>query len=114
MMTSGFQSASIRPYVVGDLTSVNATLDTQYGRYASGWRKDGEQLTLEVTVPANCQVQIAVPAPGKSNPVITESGKTVWENGQYVAGQAGIASGRADGEWRVFAVGSGTYQFVCR
>jgi len=110
----GFQSASIRPYVVGDLTSVNATLDTQYGRYASGWRKDGEQLTLEVTVPANCQVQIAVPAPGKSNPVITESGKTVWENGQYVAGQAGIASGRADGEWRVFAVGSGTYQFVCR
>jgi len=110
----GFQVASIRPYVVGDLAHVKTTFDTQYGRYISNWRRNGDELTLEVTVPPNCRAMIAVPTLGKTNPVITESGKTVWENGQYVHGQAGISAGQPDGDWRVFAAGSGSYQFVCR
>ncbi|HPK00504.1 MAG TPA: hypothetical protein PKW60_13545, partial [Candidatus Hydrogenedentes bacterium] len=80
----------------------------------SRWAKDGGQLALEVVVPANCRAQIAVPVSGNRNPVITESGKVIWENGQYVAGQDGITAGQEDGEWRVFTAGSGSYRFICR
>ena len=93
---------------------MSATLDTQYGRYVSNWRRDGEELILEVTVPANCRAMLAVPTLGKSSPVIAESGKTVWQNGQYVSGQAGLSAGRLDGDWVVFQAGSGEYRFVCR
>lgn len=110
----GFQAATIKPYVVGELTHVSATLDTQYGRYVSNWRRDGEELILEVTVPANCRAMLAVPTLGKSSPVIAESGKTVWQNGQYVSGQAGLSAGRLDGDWVVFEAGSGEYRFGCR
>ena len=110
----GFQSASIRPYLAGDLSTVDVTLDTQYGQYVSRWAKEDGQLALEVAVPANCRAQIAVPVSGIRNPVITESGKVIWEKGQYVAGQDGITSGQDDGEWRVFTAGSGSYRFICR
>ncbi len=110
----GFQSAVIKPYVLGDLTHVNATLDTLYGRIASHWRKTSEELALDVTIPPNCRAVIAVPTLGKANPVITEDGETVWRNNQLEDGRTGISAGWQDGDWVAFTVGSGEYRFVCR
>jgi alpha-L-rhamnosidase len=113
-LAPGFQATLVKPYVVGDLTHVNTTYDSLYGRYVSNWRKDGGTLSLTVTIPANCRAIVAVPTLGEDAPIVTESDVTVWQNGQYVRGQDGITSGRADDDRVVFAVGSGEYEFVCR
>lgn len=46
----GFKRFVIDPSVVGDLTFVEAWHDSMYGRIESGWKRDGERLTLDVTV----------------------------------------------------------------
>lgn len=113
-MAPGFQATMIKPYVVGDLTHVKASLDTQYGRFISNWEKNGEELSLDVTVPANCRAIVDVPTLGKEAPVITENGAPLWQEGKYADGIDGIAPARPEGDWIGFSVGSGKYHFVCR
>jgi alpha-L-rhamnosidase len=57
----GFKRILIRPTVVGDLTWVKAHFDSPYGRIVSDWKIEGNQLTMDVTVPANTTATIVVP-----------------------------------------------------
>ncbi|MGA2632652.1 MAG: family 78 glycoside hydrolase catalytic domain [Terracidiphilus sp.] len=57
----GFKKILIQPNVVGDLTWVKAHFDSPYGRIASEWKIEGNQLTMDVTVPANTTATIVVP-----------------------------------------------------
>ena len=43
----------IRPRPGGSLTHAKATYHSIRGEIASGWRVDGDDLTLEVTIPAS-------------------------------------------------------------
>ena len=49
---------------------------------------------------------------GKMAGEVTESGKSVWADGKFVSGVAGVTSGTSDGKDFTFAVGSGRYSFV--
>ncbi len=57
----GFKRITIKPAVVGDLTWVKAHHDCPYGRIESNWQRDGNKLTLNVTVPANTTAAVHVP-----------------------------------------------------
>jgi alpha-L-rhamnosidase len=57
----GFKKILIQPTVVGDLTWVKAHFDSPYGRIASDWKIEGNQLTMDVTVPVNTTATIVVP-----------------------------------------------------
>ena len=57
----GFKKILIQPTVVGDLTWVKAHFDSPYGRIVSDWKIEGNQLTMDVTVPANTTATIVVP-----------------------------------------------------
>jgi len=57
----GFKKILIQPTVVGDLTWVKAHFDSPYGRIASEWKIEGNQLTMDVTVPVNTTATIVVP-----------------------------------------------------
>ena len=88
--------------MVGDLQWVNANHDSPYGRIVSNWKRDGEKLTMEVTVPPNSTATIFVPA--KDAAGVTESGKS--------AGDAeGVKFLRMENNAAVYAVGAGSYQF---
>lgn len=54
---------------------------------------------------------ISVPALGLKNATITEGGKTVWKDGAYVRGVAGIVAGKQEAGYFAFDVGSGDYEF---
>ncbi len=57
----GYQHIIIRPQVVGDLSSVNASYETLYGKITVAWeRKDGV-FTLNVTIPGNCKASVYLP-----------------------------------------------------
>lgn len=93
----GFRHFFVRPQVVGDLTSAQATYDSVRGRIASAWKVGDGAFALDVTVPANATATVVLPA-GAGGP-ITESGKPADK----------VEGVKAEGN--AFAVGSGTYHF---
>ncbi len=69
----GFSKIIIRPNVVGDLHWLDSWYDSVRGRIVSNWRRRGEQIVLEVTIPANATATVYVPA--QSPDLVTESGQ---------------------------------------
>ncbi len=57
----GFKKILIAPSIVGDLTWVKAHFDSPYGRIVSNWKIGGNQLTMDVTIPANTTATVVVP-----------------------------------------------------
>jgi len=57
----GFKKIIIEPSIVGDLTWVKAHFDSPNGRIISNWKIEGNQLTMDVTVPANTTAIVVVP-----------------------------------------------------
>jgi alpha-L-rhamnosidase len=98
----GYKSFLIKPAIVGDLTWVKASHDSQYGTIRSGWKRDGENLAIDVTVPPNTSAKVFVPAKDSSS--VTESGKPAAE-------AEGVKFLRMENNAAVYAVGSGSYQF---
>lgn len=107
----GWETVSVRPHVVGDLISAEAETRTIRGTVSSSWEKSGQNFTLAVDIPANSMAEIAVPKLENESVTITESGQTVLENGQFAGGQSGFVSGSDAGDYIVFEVGSGAYEF---
>jgi alpha-L-rhamnosidase len=99
----GFRKIIIKPSIMGDLTWVKAHFDSPQGRIVSNWTREGEQLTMNVTIPANATATVHVPA--KDAARVTEGGKAI--------GQAeGVKLLRMENGAAVFEVGSGCYVFV--
>jgi len=61
----------IQPAIVGDLTHVSATYHSKAGIVASAWTRDGDKLTMDVTLPALGQIEI----PAEFSKEITLDGK---------------------------------------
>lgn len=98
----GFKQIIIKPAVVGDLTWVKSHHDSPYGRIVSNWKREGQKLTMEVTIPANTTAIVYVPA--KDAAGVTESGKPIGR------GEGLKFLRMADGA-AVIAVESGQYHF---
>ncbi|WP_136078202.1 alpha-L-rhamnosidase [Pontiella desulfatans] len=57
----GYRHFFVRPLSGGPLTSARAELETAYGKAASGWRKEGNRLAMEVVVPPNTTATVEFP-----------------------------------------------------
>ncbi len=97
-----FKRFVIKPAVVGDLTWVRCSYQSLYGKIQCDWRREGDKLRLNVTIPANTTATVYVPT--------TQPG-SVTESGQAMAKAAGVKSVRAEKEALVCQVGSGNYVF---
>ena len=107
----GYGVIGIKPHVLGDLTHASASIKTIRGIVSSGWKKTGNSLVLNVTLPGNTTGRVSVPAMGLKHFLITEDGKAVWKDGAYVHGVAGITGGKQEADSITFDVGSGEYRF---
>jgi alpha-L-rhamnosidase len=87
----------------GKLTSATIRYDSIRGRIETAWKKSGDKLTLNVTIPANTTATVLIPA--KSADAITESGKPL-------AKSPGVKFLRMDGDRAVLEVEAGNYRFV--
>jgi alpha-L-rhamnosidase len=99
----GFKHIIIRPYLTGDLSFVRASHRSMYGTIASRWERNGNQLRLDVTIPANTTATVYVPS--KDVTAVTESGRPATSS-------AGLRFLRMEGSSAVFEAGSGTYAFA--
>lgn len=90
----GFKKVLIQPQPAGDLDWVKATYETNYGRLAISWKREGQGLRISLTVPPNTSAVITPPSM-KAGAVLTEKGKradqgsipgiTPGDNGSFVA-----------------------------
>jgi alpha-L-rhamnosidase len=108
----GFKQIIVKPAVVGDLTWVNCHHDSPYGRIVSNWKREGQKLTMEVTIPPNTTATVSVPVaakPGEGGPAKDATGVT--ESGKPTDKAEGVKFLRLENGAAVYAVGSGVYQF---
>ena len=98
-----FKHIIMRPTPAGDLTFVRASHKSPYGKIVSDWKRAGDQFTWNLTVPANTQATVFVPA--KEATSVKESGGPAHQapSVKYLRMEAGAA---------VYEVGSGSYRFV--
>ena len=93
----------IHPYPGGGLTWARARYESLYGPIESGWRLEGGQFRLTVSIPANTGATVYLPSAQPDD---------VHEGGQPLAQAAGTRLlGHEDG-CTMLLIGSGTYTFT--
>ncbi len=106
----GWKAVRVRPHVLGDLTFVEAKLDTISGRVGAAWRRSDETFSLEIAIPAGAIGEIHVPLLWHGSRIF-ESGHVLWRAGRADETVPEIALVGDDGKYAVFKVGSGAYAF---
>ena len=110
----GWQRIVVKPYVLGDLNFVSASVNTFKGIVSSKWTKHYDSLEFEVTIPVNTSATISVPKRGWEQVTIAEGGAVIWDNSAPAQAVAGISGGQEQEDWVTFELGSGSYCFEVR
>lgn len=94
----GYRALRIAPTFLPGLDHARAEHETPYGRAASGWRRDGSSVTVDVVVPPNARASVLLP--GSSAPIEIGSGHHTWTVEAPAAapapGQIGLDTSLAD------------------
>jgi alpha-L-rhamnosidase len=98
----GYRHIFIRPAIVGDLTWARCSHDAPYGRIVSNWSREGEALTLEVTIPPNATGAVYLP---------TSSPSSITESGRPAAHAPGVKYLGTEPGACIFSVQAGNYRF---
>jgi len=99
----GYKHSRIKPHIGGGFTNASASLDTYYGILSCGWKVDGDNLTLDIEIPANTSATVYVPA--------SEAAK-ILEGGKVLSAVKEITVVGLEEGYVVLKVGSGNYQFT--
>jgi alpha-L-rhamnosidase len=98
----GYKHILIQPRPGGGLTHASASVQSMYGRVASGWNIADGKMTLRIEVPANTTATVRLP-----NAKLDE----VNEGGRPLTGRADISRTMQTADAVVLEVGSGKYEF---
>ena len=98
----GYQQFLIQPVVGGDLTFAEGQTESSYGTIRSRWQREGDRLTLEVTVPPNSHATIHLP---------THKPATATVGGKPLAQAPGIDLLEKNKDHLVLRAGAGKYRF---
>lgn len=104
----GFQRFLIKPAVVGDLTFVNTSHESLYGKIVSNWARDGQTASFHIEVPANARAKIFIPA---TRPDAVKEGETLASEAPGVD-YIGTEKSDAVGQYIIYQVGAGIYEFT--
>lgn len=107
---AGYDTISIKPQIVGDLTYAKGSVETVHGTVKVDWSVDAEgNLTMKVTIPANTVADVYVPVRGDVQNVTITEGEDVW----FAGGEAKVDTYKAATDTHVqFRLGSGEYVFT--
>ncbi|HEV2330766.1 MAG TPA: family 78 glycoside hydrolase catalytic domain [Verrucomicrobiae bacterium] len=99
----GYESFTIAPRPTSTVSWCRSSYDSIRGPIVIGWKCEGRQFNLEVTIPANSTATVIVPA---DNP------GTVTESGLPAARAEGVRFLSAGPDSAAYHIGSGTYCFT--
>jgi hypothetical protein len=98
----GFKEIILWPQIVGNITWADGDYHSPYGMVSSHWKKEGNSLHWNVSIPVNTKARIYLPAPAGTN--ATESQLPLQH-------RKDITFLRREGGNLVLLVGSGNYDF---
>ena len=101
----GYAELELRPGLLNGLAYTKATVPTIRGLVTSDWRWESDDFFWNITVPPNSAATVYLPA---------KSVESVEESGQPAAKSPHVKFLRMEKDFAVFAVGSGSYQFISR
>ena len=138
----GFERLELAPPLIASLPAMAGKVRTVRGEVVLSWAWRGEPMhgsnstsnlplcvisraflterllasaafTLNCSIPPNVRTTVAIPVPGLTKPVVTESGSVVWKGDVFASGVAGVTAGAAANDSTILlSVGSGSYSFV--
>jgi len=85
----GFKTITIRPQLC-DLTWAKGTVPTPQGNVAVSWKREGNKLSLDVTVPEGAKADIILPTERFSQPRVTVNGTPATGTIRVKAGRSQI------------------------
>ena len=88
---TGYKKIRIAPHPGGNLTSVNAGLETLYGPVRSKWQINNGVFQLEVTVPPNTTAEVILPKSAMAE--ITQNNKPLPKNNTTEDVKVSVGSG---------------------
>lgn len=100
---TGYKHSKIQPHIGGGFTNAAASLQTYYGKLSNSWKVSGDQLMMEIEVPANTTATVFVPAKNAND--ITESGIAISQSKDIKLIETKEGSVK-------LSLGSGKYQFT--
>lgn len=101
----GYKRILIQPQPGGNLTYARASYDSLYGRIESKWSVEKDSFDLAVTIPANTEGVVRLPAC---------SAAEITEQGMALDQVDGIREIQQEGEVVILTIGSGHYHFAAR
>lgn len=99
----GFRHILIHPHPGPGLEFARAEFQSMYGPIRSSWQREGNGLTVQVTIPANTTATIVLPIPADK--------QTLYEGDVPAVKAPGVTFQREEQGNRLFKVGSGNYTF---
>ncbi len=110
---AGYRHIRIAPHPADDLRWVTASLESPRGLVLCSWTRSPGKIVLTATVPPGADAEIAVPRDLEMTSfTVTESGRAVWRNGQFVPGDQGLRGAKVHDDAVVFDAASGAYRFT--
>lgn len=97
-----YKQITIAPFIDEKLTFARTRYAGIRGEITSEWKKEGDRLLVNVTIPANTTATVSLPAKSANN---------VSESGQPLDKSTGVKFLRTDGGRSILAVESGSYAF---
>jgi len=102
---AGFRKSIIKPEMVSGLNWVKGSYQTISGLITSEWKRENNQLMLNISIPANTTATVYIPGTKVTN---------TTENEMPVSDSKGVKFLRAEAGKLIFEVGSGNYQFITK
>lgn len=102
-LEAGYKKSRIAPAIGGGLTHGSGEFTSVYGTIATDWSVQGDDLTLEVTVPVNTTAEVVLPA---------DNAYSVTEGGALLTDVDGVTDVSAADGTVIVTVGSGSYDFA--
>ena len=106
----GYKRFTIDPMPAEGLQYAKATVPSEYGLIKSAWTQDGNDFTLDVTIPANTTAIVSVPIGEKAT--VKEGDQVLVKYGQRKAGNKYVKPLKIKDGRAYFEVAAGTYQFT--
>jgi alpha-L-rhamnosidase len=110
---AGYRHIRIEPHPEEDLNGASGSFETIRGTVSSTWSRSPGVIRLEVIIPVGADATVLVPKEVEMTAMeVREGDHVVWENGHYVAGDAGVTAASQTGKGVEISVASGSYSFV--
>ncbi|MFC2096906.1 family 78 glycoside hydrolase catalytic domain [Bacteroidota bacterium] len=99
---TGFKHIIMKPLLFDDLSYVNCSYKSPYGKITSNWTLDGELFVWDISIPANTTATVYFPADNIAD---------IFENDKELEGSDMIKYDSQKGNRVLLRIGSGSYSF---